>query len=102
MISLLVIMRDELADGSAERLLAKHYQAVQARFLDCGSRKFTREGKSRCLTAGFPTKLLLSASVRAVRVCGTAKLLFTVPGRRRGQRIDKGKFDKLCGFVESG
>ena len=27
-------MRDELADGSAERFLAEQYQAVQARFLD--------------------------------------------------------------------
>ena len=34
MISLLVIMRYELADDSAERLLTKQYQAVQARFLD--------------------------------------------------------------------
>ena len=33
MISLVVIMRDELADYSAERLLAKEYQAVQTRFL---------------------------------------------------------------------
>lgn len=38
------------------------------------------KGRARRLNAGYPTKLLLSANVRVIRVCGTAKLVFTVPG----------------------
>jgi len=44
------------------------------------------------LAAVYPNQASSEWNLRVIRVCGTAKLLFTVPGRRRRQRIDKGKF----------